>query len=184
MLPIADTELAYVDLPLEAARDGDTLGGPDVAIRADFAGRQYTWKGRITRTAGEIDPRTRRVRAIAEVENPYSSGEEIGSPPLAVGMFVRAAIRGRRLTSVAVLPRHALRDDKSVLVIDDQSTLRSREVTVARADTERAYITAGLSPGELVCVSPLDVIIDGMPVLVEIEERAEGSEHLRKETRR
>ena len=179
MLPIADSELAYVDLPLDVARDGDRLVGPEVEISADFAGREYTWKGHIVRTAGEIDPRTRRVRAIAEIEDPYASGEEIGSPPLTVGLFVRASIRGRRLTNVAVLPRHALRDGRTVLVIDDRSTLRSREVTVARADAEHVYITEGLSTGELVCVSMLDVIVEGMPVRVEIEERPEGRDRSR-----
>ena len=32
---------------------------------ARFGGTSYTWRGRITRTEGEIDPRTRMVVAVA-----------------------------------------------------------------------------------------------------------------------
>ena len=100
---------------------------------------------------------------------------------LAVGLFVEAEIKGRPAAGVIVLPRSALRpagdsnqgDSQQVLVVDDDSRLRFRDVDVLRLDGEQAVIGEGLAAGETVCVSPLEVVTDGMKVrAVAAEERS------------
>ncbi len=163
-LPLPDSELAYLNLPLDYRGEERAESGPRVELTADFAGRRHSWWGRIVRTEGEIDPQTRMVHAIARVADPYGRGSDPGRPPLSVGMFVEAAIQGRTARQVASMPRAVLRGSSQVLVVDEQERLRFREVEVVKADQEQVLIGAGLEDGERVVVSPLEAVTDGMRV--------------------
>ena len=189
VLPLPDRELAYLDLslarrtqeddpapsagedaekaPPEARRDS----GPVVTLRADFAGRRNAWQGRIVRTEGEIDPKSRMVQVVARVEDPYGVAATADRPPLAVGLFVEAEIEGRVVQDAFVLPRSALHrdreeDDDQVLVVDADSRLRFRPVDVLRTEHERVIVGAGLEAGDRICISPLRAVTDGMRVRV------------------
>jgi multidrug efflux pump subunit AcrA (membrane-fusion protein) len=118
------------------------------------------------RTEGALDPRERMLHVIAEIPEPYASGGD-GCPPLAVGLFVEAEIEGRMLPGVVVLPRSALRGGDRVLVVDGEARLHWREVEVLRRDRDEVFLGAGLEPGELVCVSPVEIAVEGMKVRVE-----------------
>lgn len=166
-LPIPDDQLAYVKLPLDYRGEDSPEKGPEVVLRARIAGNEHSWEGRIVRTEGEIDPRSRMVHAVAQVENPYGRGsDQPDRPPLAVGIFVEAEILGRRAKDVVVLPRAAMRGDDQVLVVDKEERLRFRPVEVVRADRDRVIIGGGLADGERVAVSPLEAAVDGMRVRV------------------
>jgi RND family efflux transporter MFP subunit len=180
-LPLPLDDLAHVDLPL----DDRAATGPEVVLSAAFAGTKHTWTGRIVRTEGEIDPRSRMVHAIAQVQDPYgrrgNGGERVAEndvavaarPPLAVGLFVHATIAGRPLSGAFVLPRSALRPGGThVLVVDEEHRLRTRDVEVLRAEKDRVIVGAGLEAGEQVCISPLEVVVEGMHVRVANEDDA------------
>jgi len=164
-LPIPDAELAYLrDLPLvyRGVSSGET--GPEVILRARFAGREHEWKGTVVRTEGELDPQTRMVHVVARVKDPYAPGDDRDRPPLAVGVFVEAEIMGRLAEGVVVLPRSVMRGADRVLVVDGEDRLRFREVGVLKTDRERVVIDSGLEAGDLVCVSHLEAVTDGMRV--------------------
>jgi len=166
-LPIPDAELGFLDLPL-LDRGPDEVPGPPVRLHAQFAGREREWAGRIVRTEGEIDPRSRMVHVIAEVADPYgrtlSDEERRGQTPLAVGLFVEAEIMGRRVEDAVSLPRVALRDDGTVLVVDADSAIRARPVEVLRIDSDRVVVGGGLRADERVVVTPMRAVVDGMKV--------------------
>ncbi len=125
------------------------------------------------RTEGEIDPASRMVHAVAEVMDPYGRGDVPDRPPLAVGMYVEAEIEGILAEGVAVLPRAALRNESQVLVVDKDNRLRFRDVDVLRETRDDVVLRSGLQDGELVCVSPLAAVTDGMEVrLLKDEEKA------------
>lgn len=163
-LPVPDADLAFLDLALDHRGDAPAADGPVVVLHAEFAGRTHRWTGRIVRTEGELDPRSRMVHAVARVEDPYRGAGDDARPPLAVGMFVRAEILGRTVADAIVLPRGALRDGDRVLVVDGDDRLRERPVTVLRANGEDVILGGGVAPGERVCVSPLEAAVDGMRV--------------------
>ena len=176
-LPIADEELAYLDLPL-FQRDGvETEEGPEVRLHARFAGAERTWTGRVVRTEGEIDPRSRMVHVVARIQDPYGSDGARARAPLAVGLFVEAEILGNLVEGVAVLPRAALRGDDQVWIVDAESRLRFRTIEPLRSTRSEVVIRSGLSSGERVCVSPLETVVDGMRVRV-VEEDDGGIETL------
>jgi RND family efflux transporter MFP subunit len=178
-LPIPDDQLAFLDLPMAYRSQGPRTSGegPIVTLEADFAGQRYQWQGRIVRTEGEIDPRSRMVHLVARVEDPYARGDDPRRPPLAVGMFVQAEIEGRRGEALSILPRVALRGSGEgggdrVLVLTEgedvegsaEGRLRFRSVQVVRTAGDLAYLAEGLAAGEAVCVSPLQATVDGMRV--------------------
>ena len=174
-LPIPNAELQYCNLPL-GFRDADSAPpGPRVRLTARFGGEDYAWDGRIARTEGEIDPRTRMINAIAQIEDPY--GRERGSahPPLAVGMFVRAEIQGKRVRDMVRLPRSVLRGEDTVYVVEGDGTLRFRTIDVFRSERETVLIRDGLESGERVCTSPLEAAVDGMRVRIMDEGPTSGA---------
>ncbi len=164
-LPLPDEELAYVDVPM-SYRGARQQAGPSVTLSADFAGRRYSWRGRIARTEGEIDPVSRMVHVVAEVDDPYAPGADPTRPPLAVGMFVEAEITGRRVDDVVVLPWAALNGRDQVLIVDDDGRLRYRQVDILRSTSEHVLVQGGLAEGERVSISALDAVIEGMAVQV------------------
>lgn len=170
-LPVADSELAFLDIGL-AKPKGDAPP-VRVVVRGEFAGAMHRWSGRVVRVEGELDARTRMVGLVVRVEDPYAANDE-GRPPLAVGMYVQAAVKGRTEQDIVVLPRVALRDGDTVLVVDAEDRIRIREVEVRRKESGRVLISSGLSAGERVCLSPLEIVVDGMPVRVLAPETDEA----------
>ena len=165
VLALPDEELAYLDLSL-AYRGAANVRSPRVVLRTTFAGARYEWGGRVVRTESEIDPVSRMVQVIAEVQDPYAAGPDPRRPPLAVGMYVEAEIEGRAFDDIAVVPRAALRGRNQVLVIDPDNRVHLRDVEILRATTESVFIEGGLSAGELIAVSALDNPTEGMLVQV------------------
>jgi RND family efflux transporter MFP subunit len=174
-LPLPDRDLFFLDIPFDlrseqVASGGDPTEmslGPEVQLRAEFAGVPRTWIGHIVRTEGEIDAKSRMVHLVARVEDPYGQNKATGSAPLAVGLFVEAEIQGRRVENVFVLPRTALRTDAGndlVYVVDAGDRLRFKVVDVLRAERDDVVIGSGLRPGDRVCVSPMAAAVNGMAV--------------------
>ena len=158
-LPVHDEDLAFLPVSLDGALEPS--GRLTVVLRARFAGREHEWRGRIVRTEGEIDPGTRMVKMIAEVERPYDQPE--GKPPLTVGLFVDAEIEGREVGEAVVLPRAALQSERRVHVIEAGNRLAAREVEVLRLLGEEAYVK-GLQSGERVSLTRLPGAVDGLRV--------------------
>jgi len=168
-LPVADHQLAYLKLP--SLRGSSETEGPKVRLHARFGGSRHEWSGRVVRTEGEIDARSRMVHVVARVEDPYRVEEgDPNKPPLAVGLFVQAEIEGPLAEGVIVIPRYAMRDSSHILIVDAEDRLQTRAVEVLRFDRDDALIRGALAPGERICVSALQVVVEGMQVKPMIED--------------
>ena len=170
-LPIADQQLAYLDIPPMQRGELDAANAPEVMLSANFAGQRYKWRGTIVRTEAEIDMRSRMVNAVARVQ---TTDDALNNPeyvPPPVGLFVEAEIQGRSADNVVVAPRSVIRNGNQVLVVDEDDRLRFRTVSIARIYGDDAYIDGGLEKGERVCITVLQAVIDGMRVEV-IEDEA------------
>ena len=170
-LPIADIQLAYLDIPpMQRGALDDTIA-PQVRLSAEFAGKRYTWRGRIVRTEAEIDSRSRMVSVVARVSNaPRAAAADSGDVAPPVGLFVDAEIQGRLAHNIVVVPRSAIRDGNQVLIVDDEDRLRLRTVSIARIYGAHAYIDGGVQEGERVCLTLLQAVTDGTRVnVVEVQ---------------
>ena len=157
-LPIADRQLAYLNIPVSMRGEIPVEFQPAVTLTAQYAGQTLEWKGRIVRSEAEIDVSSRMVQLVARVES------KTDSVPLSVGLFVSAEIDGLAAENIVVLPREALRNDNQVLVVDKEDRLRFRKIEPLRLYQNDLLIRAGLQAGERVCVSPIQTAIEGMVV--------------------
>ena len=69
-----------------------------------------------------------------------------------------------------VVPRSAVRVGSQVLVVDQESRLRFRDIEVVRTDRDRAVVRQGLEPKDRVCISQIETVVDGMPVRTLLED--------------
>ena len=157
-LPIADRQLAFLNLPPTLRGELPESMQPNVTLTTEYAGRQLTWQGKIVRTEAEIDISSRMVQLVARVPNTDEG------TPLSVGLFVEAEIEGLSAENIVVLPRAALRNDNQVLVVDEENKLRFRPIETLRLYQDNVLVAGGLDQGERVCVSPIQTPIDGMTV--------------------
>jgi multidrug efflux pump subunit AcrA (membrane-fusion protein) len=102
------------------------------------------------------------VVLVARVEDPYGRGEGEESWPLLSGMFVEARIEGRKLSSAVVLPRSALQVGGRAFVLDDNQRLDIRVLEILEAGRDEIVVARGLSAGERVIVSPIELPVQGM----------------------
>ncbi|MEO1038876.1 MAG: efflux RND transporter periplasmic adaptor subunit [Pseudomonadota bacterium] len=162
-LPLTDSQLGLLGMPL--AFEAESIEtAPAVSLTTRVAGEPRAWSGHVVRTDSAIDPQTRTLFAIVEVEDPYGAAADIAGAPLAVGLFVEARVDGRQLDQAFALPRSALRGSNQVFVVEDDDTLSIRSVHVVDSTSERVVVSSGVSAGEWVITSPLRAPANGMAV--------------------
>ncbi len=157
------TDAAEVRLPL-TLREADFLVDPAerpsrVKLHTGGPGSPREWEAQLVRFEATVDPASRLINAVAEIDAPFQQG-------LRRGMFVEAVIEGRTYDEVYVLPRYALRDNRSVYLVTPEDTLVTRQVEVLRTDTRRAILSGGLEPGVQVATSPIAFFVENMPVQI------------------
>ncbi len=190
-LPIELADVPLLKLPFafeEAAEDGaprNIADGPEVSLSLPVGPVMHRWQGRIVRSEGRLDERTRTLNVVARVERPYEY-ENLSRArlPLLDGMFVDAEVLGREVEGVFVVPRAAVRNQNEVLLVTPRedaanpiveraeaepaetvdAVLEFRTVEVLMRTTEALIVSAGLSPGEWIAVSPVPIPVDGMRV--------------------
>ncbi|MGI2170917.1 efflux RND transporter periplasmic adaptor subunit [Shewanella sp. MF05960] len=151
-LPIADKEMQYL-----AAKGVNA----NVNLSGQFAGSKQVWSGKIVRSEGVVDNKSRMTYLIAEINDPY--GLTTGKNELRYGTYVTAQIEGIQVGNVAVVPRHLVVNG-AVAIMDADRKLKYKPVTVIRQDGANVVITDGLESGMQLITSALDYPIDGMKV--------------------
>ena len=162
-LPLTDRQTTFLTLPERFRDDLSTPMGPQVTLSAILAGQRHTWQGRVVRTEGAIDPKTRQIHVVAQVDNPYGRGPR-GRPPLKVGQFVHATLQGQRLTAVFLVPRAAFRNAGEVLTLTPDNRIQRRSLQTIWRDATHQVVRDGLTPGERIVVTSLPYAPDGMQV--------------------
>ena len=117
------------------------------------------WQGTILRLLPDVDPQGLMARLLISVKNPLLQNSE---NPLLLGSMVKVLLPGKTIGACFAVPRTAVLPDHTVLLANPKDRLEIRSVTVARMDSNLAYITAGLSNGERLIVSPVPAPIAGM----------------------
>ena len=175
-LPLNNQQLEFVDLPEQYRNDADPQQGPSVVVTARVGQKKYQWRGRIVRTEGTIDRTSRQIFVIAQIDDPYSRRTE-GTPPLKIGQFVTAEIEGKKLHNTLVIPRSTLYQGNEVVLIE-KDKLQRKTVDVFWSDSQKAIITSGLKPGDVLALTSVSSLPSGTPVAAIIDgkrpERKKG----------
>ncbi|MEN8179434.1 MAG: biotin/lipoyl-binding protein [Pseudomonadota bacterium] len=168
------------EVNLMAANGGDHAPafGLSATVRLKEGALNADWQGRFARISDTLDPKTRTVGVIIEVDEPYAKVQPGVRPPLFKGLFVQLDLYGRPRPDSLVIPRLALHDGVSrsceivtdagcpkvakVYLVNSDSRLELREVEVGMIQPEFVVVDKGLKAGEQVVVSDLIPAISGM----------------------
>ena len=173
-MPITDEQLGQLGLPLAFAETA-TAKGPTVVFNGNVGGKPRQWEGRITRTSAAVNPRTRLINVIAELNDPYGEGADDGAP-MAPGLFVTASVEGSRVDDLYVAPRGSIRSGNKIFLGDTEAgELRIYEVDLVYSDLDGAWFRSDhVEVGDLAIISPLQAPFDGMSIVV-LERQPDGS---------
>lgn len=159
-LPLSLREASFLDQPSE--------GSSPASIRSTSTLEAATWAGQFVRFEATVDPSSRLVYAVVEIEKAFEGTPE--RPALRRGLFVEGIIEGKTIEDAVVLPRYALRGSDTVYLKTEEETLVTRTVRIAQSDDEKVIISDGLRAGEAVVTSPIAYYVENMPVEVITEK--------------
>ena len=168
-------ESAEVDLALSRS-EIDFLGFSDgINSEANFEVQaeilnsegEVIHRGHLDRSEGVVDERTRLTNLVVRVDNCFANPfKKPPTPrPLTIGQFVNLTLIGKKV-EVFRIPESAFRTRETILVVDHENQLHSRNVTVIHRSDKEAWITEGLNNGDQVCITPIEIISEGMKVQV------------------
>ena len=172
-VPLEDDELAWFDVFQNSLFANEQPGSAKTTaaeVRANFAGAEHTWQGRVVRTTGQVDRTSRMVFVVVEVPDPFQASG--GRPPLLPGVFADVLIQGKVLRNAVAVPRDAIREGNQVWLVKD-GQLHIRTLSIARADKDFAYATSGLDDGAQIITSSLDMVVEGMHVRTQSNDPAD-----------
>ena len=159
-LPIKDSDLAFLDIPMDGRKLNDNEKSL-VTISAPYKGKIQQWQGNIERVDGVIDPVTRMIKIIASFKNEFLEENQTTLP---IGLFVEAEINGKFLENVFIVPNVSLTTNNEILVVDKNNQIEMRKIVVLKKLKDGVIIKDGLSIGERIIVSKLNIVTAGMDV--------------------
>ena len=74
------------------------------------------------------------------------------------------------INDLSKIPRSGLHEESSVLLVRDTNTIHIQPIQIIRADQNDLYVK-GLKTGDRLCVTRLQVAIDGMQVEVVLPQK-------------
>ena len=159
IVPLPLNELEWLIIPSGRARGKGSMA----YVQVNIGEKKFLWQSWIVRSLGEVDSKTRMMQVVLSVEDPYGiKTGDVPGPVLAVGTFVDIKIQGKVLSSVISIPRSGFRDDSTVWVMDETRKLRIKKVEMLRVEHEKILIREGLSHGDLVIMTTLSGVANGM----------------------
>jgi membrane fusion protein (multidrug efflux system) len=127
-------------------------------VRLDaLPGRTFT--GKVTQVNPSADPASRQFSVRLTLDNPDFT--------IRPGTFAHVSLQTEVVHDALVVPREAVQHDRDgdyVLVIDDQSVVQHRPVTLGVQSVAVIAITSGLRPGEKVVTLTAYPLKDGQAV--------------------
>lgn len=120
-----------------------------------------SWDAHFSRLTDTLDPKTRTVGIIIEVDNPYSNVIPGKRPPLIKGFFVEVHLTGRTRTESLVVPRSAIHNQHLYLV-NKENRLEIKKIHTTLLQAEFAVVEGDIKQGDTLVVSDLVPAIKGM----------------------
>ena len=159
-LAVKDNDLQFLSIPM----DGRKLNPSEqasVVIESFYKGKTQSWKGKLERVDGVIDPVTRMINLIAVFKNDFIESDK---PNLPIGLFVEAKIDGITLKNIFEIPINSISEDNEVYIVDKDNQLELRKLTVLKKYSEFVIIKDGLKAGERIVTSKLSTASNGIKV--------------------
>ncbi|MGA6925753.1 MAG: HlyD family efflux transporter periplasmic adaptor subunit, partial [Desulfosarcina sp.] len=109
-----EVKIPVQDLAWFPEEDGGQEGPPAEVLFMETV-QPKLWHGRVARVKAALDPTTRTLPVVVEVDLPAASDSQAHSAGrMKPGMFVTVKIKGRQVENVHQLPRHLVHDGDTV----------------------------------------------------------------------
>lgn len=148
ILRLIDTSRLWLKANVPAAEAGRIDAGKAAGTTFTVTGLEKEFApSKLVSTGAVIDPQTRTLPVLFEVEN--------GSGRLRAGMFANVSVRTGQVDNVLAVPREALIEDEGrrfVFVQSSGESFERREVKVGIEDAGLVQITGGLTGDERVVI--------------------------------
>ena len=163
-LPLTEKDLSQMEAM--SFQNSDAVN--TVALSGSANGNPASWSAVIVRSEGVVNELNRSQYVVARISNPYKLNQTLtaSTPPLLVGTFVTAKLKGKTLDNVFKVPRSALLQGSKVAVVDDMQRLQINSVNVVFSDEDYYYVSTGLKEGAEVIVSAIGTPIEGQKLEV------------------
>ncbi|MEQ8710230.1 MAG: HlyD family efflux transporter periplasmic adaptor subunit [Rhodospirillales bacterium] len=130
-------------------------------VRLTVGERVVEWPGDVVRISDTVNPQTRTVGTIIQVNDTYALATPGTRPPLIKGMFVEVELATGPVAEAFVVPRSALVEGR-LFVATAENRLEIRDVGDAEVFGNAAIVTGFVSAGERVVTSRPSPAIPGM----------------------
>jgi multidrug efflux system membrane fusion protein len=147
--------------PVERLMDLEISKFFGVSARVRLPEFDIEWPARLSRMSPTIDPKTRTIGAIVEVDEPYRQAKLGIRPPLVKELFVEVVLSGRQRPDSLVMPRTALHNGR-VYVVGAENRLKIRPVELGLIQPEFVGIKDGVAEDDRVVISDLIPAIENM----------------------
>jgi RND family efflux transporter MFP subunit len=170
-LPLSEKQREQLDLP--SFYRGESLKvnkkSLPIMISARIGGVTHQWQARFSRVEGVMSRETRQQYIVAEIENPYQRNEQ-GRPPLEVGQYVQAQLKGRENIGFFIIPRSAVQGENEVMVVDSQNRVQRRTIELVGEEGSSVVVRKGLSEGDRLCTSYIPFVANNTVVRLASEK--------------
>lgn len=161
------TSMDLVEVPISLSFDDFlqldrilTTGRKPKVSLAENETAKPRWSGFVVRTSPEANSETRTVEVFVEIDNNDHTA------PLLPGAFVHARIEGTQHVQKIMAPREAIVDGQ-VYVVDKEGITHRKQVSLGRRLQSLVIIEDGLSEGDQIVMTNLDIVEDGRSVVVQ-----------------
>tara|TARA_B100000795_G_scaffold269303_1_gene258289 strand:+ start:5977 stop:7149 length:1173 start_codon:yes stop_codon:yes gene_type:complete len=163
-LPLTEKDLSQMEAM--SFQNSDVVN--TVVLSGSANGNPASWSAVIVRSEGVVNELNRSQYVVARISNPYKLNQTLtaSTPPLLVGTFVTAKLKGKTLDNVFKVPRSALLQGSKVAVVDDMQRLQINSVNVVFSDEDYYYVSTGLKKDAEVIVSAIGTPIEGQKLEV------------------
>ncbi len=184
---LVGTEAYWINLTVPVGKlqwltfpDSDKDTGSLVKIKNSTAWPAGAFRtGFLDKQVGALDDQTRLAQILVRVPDPMAQADSLmDKPELMIGAFVEAQMIGEEIKEVVRIDRDLVRSNQTVWVMED-GKLAIREVEIILSDAEYAYISKGLKEDDLVVVTNLSTVAEGLELRRAADSTAAGNGEIR-----
>lgn len=160
LVSVVNIDKVKLEVQVGEANIGKIEKGGEMTVSVPAIAKEYT--GIIVAVPPQVDARTKAYQVSLEIENPDYL--------IKGGMYGEVQLVTDRKENVVSIPQQAILDleQKKVVYIVENDTVRVQEVEVGLTLGDAAEITAGLKGGEMLVVEGQYSVKDGTAVAVQI----------------
>jgi RND family efflux transporter MFP subunit len=157
--------LGWIDIPVDRQSSG-------AEAQIKYRNKEVT-KGAVIRLLSDLEPEGKMARLLISIKDPLGisdqekPGQHDNRPPLLIGEYVKAEIKGRQIKDAFRIPRTALRDNSHIWLAGADNKLIIQPIKTIWRSKDMVIVKDHLQPGDRLIVSELSTPVEGMLLTIE-----------------